>query len=233
MLYHAMYDVLCCYLLHILYCLYYSGMIGDGPKWMCGVDILPQDALIYSFGSNGDTSFERAVNKITSSTNIFIFDPTLDDEKRLKVAKSNNFTTLIEVGLSANGTTNFNVSGVSLPVRGMKEHMAALGHSDRKINVLKVDIDGSEYKSFRNLKVGECVGADVFVDQLLIEVHTFFNKEKLLMKLMQRFAKCNLRLFNKERNAWGCDGYNCVEYSFVAPSFAFEVFKSTHPSCGA
>jgi hypothetical protein len=221
----------------VLLFIFITYVIGDGPKWMCGVDILLQDALIYSFGSNGDTSFERAVNEITSSTNIFIFDPTLDDKKRQNVAKTNKFTTLVEVGLSASGSTGFNATidkaKVWLPALGLKEHMAALGHSDKKIDVLKVDVEGSEYDSFRNLQIGECVDADVYVDQLLIEVHKHGESGSLLKNLMETFAKCNLRLFSKERNAWGCNGYNCVEYSFVAPSFAFEVFTSTHPSCEA
>ena len=202
---------------------------GDGPKWMCGVDILKSDALIYSFGSNGITSFEQAINKISHSDNIFIFDPTLTPAKRAAV-KEVKFP-LIEIGLVGKTNQNEFDGKVSklYPTRTLPDHMRHLGHANKKINVLKVDIEGSEYSAFSDIVIGECATADILVDQLLIEVHGV--DRNLVISLMKMLHKCNMRLFSKERNGWGCHGWYCLEYSFVSPSFAFEVFQSTHPSC--
>ena len=49
---------------------------GDGPKWVCGVDTLNKSALVYSFGSQGDTQFEDDIQARVSTDNIFIFDPS-------------------------------------------------------------------------------------------------------------------------------------------------------------
>lgn len=202
--------------------------VGDGPKWMCGAEFLKSDALVYSFGSNGDTSFERAINNITKTTNIFIFDPTLTSFKRKKVHSEVPFR-LTEVGLLGKNSTGFKVKRRWYPARSLPDHMAQLGHTGATINVLKVDIEYSEYAAFKDVVVGECAHADVLIDQLLIEVHGIDRVQ--LVPLFDQFEKCNLRLFSKERNGWGCSGYLCVEYSFVAPSFAFDVFRRTHLMC--
>lgn len=59
------------------------------------------------------------------------------------------------------------------------------------------------------------------VDQLLIEMHNPKSKEtpKLLNKFFKATDKAKLRIFHKERNSWGCDGYRCVEYAFVSEDF--------------
>ena len=202
--------------------------VGDGPKWMCGVQYLKSDSLVYSFGSDGDTSFERAVHNITKTSNIFIFDPTLTVKKRKKVYREVPYT-LTEVGLLGKNGTGFTYHKKWFPARSLPDHMTQLGHVGATINVLKVDIEGSEFAAFRDVVIGECAHADVQIDQLLVEVHG--TDRGVLVPFMQQLAKCNLRLFSKERNGWGCSGYLCVEYSFVAPSFAFDVFRGTHSSC--
>ena len=45
---------------------------GDGPKWMCGIDTLPDNALVYSFGCNGDTQVEE-VDVLLPRTYIYLF----------------------------------------------------------------------------------------------------------------------------------------------------------------
>lgn len=52
------------------------GQIGDGGKWVCGLSQLKSPCLIYSLGSNGDPSFELAINTATSGEcEIYTFDP--------------------------------------------------------------------------------------------------------------------------------------------------------------
>ena len=49
---------------------------GDGPKCVCGMDTLKDTALVYYFGSNGETQFEEDVWKRLRTPDIFIFDPS-------------------------------------------------------------------------------------------------------------------------------------------------------------
>ena len=59
------------------------------------------------------------------------------------------------------------------------------------------------------------------VDQLLIELHDpkKSNSPQMLNDFFLGADKAKLRIFHKERNHWGCDGYKCVEYAFVSESF--------------
>jgi hypothetical protein len=49
---------------------------GDGPKWACALDTLNSSALVYSFGSNGNTDFEEGVRERVHTPHIYIFDPS-------------------------------------------------------------------------------------------------------------------------------------------------------------
>lgn len=56
------------------------GVLGDGGKWMCDPTAVTRSpCVIYSFGSNGDTSFEASLvqNHGGGNCDIHIFDPTL------------------------------------------------------------------------------------------------------------------------------------------------------------
>lgn len=37
------------------------GRAGDGGKWVCNPEMIPENALVYSFGSNGEFGFEQNV----------------------------------------------------------------------------------------------------------------------------------------------------------------------------
>jgi len=53
------------------------GHVGDGGKWVCGVDILKERECIgYSYGVNHDLSFELELIERTGCK-IFAFDPTV------------------------------------------------------------------------------------------------------------------------------------------------------------
>ena len=52
--------------------------LGDNGKWLCGVRTLLQkdNCIVYSVGSNGETSFEQDLLRRTNCE-VHIFDPTL------------------------------------------------------------------------------------------------------------------------------------------------------------
>ena len=57
---------------------------GDGPKFVCGVDVLAERAaregcLVYSVGSNNDIRFEKAVYDYMKGCEVHTFDPSMGD----------------------------------------------------------------------------------------------------------------------------------------------------------
>ena len=92
------------------------GKLSDGGKWVCGVDAFLHrpGCVVYSFGSNGDTSFEEAVLNRTACA-VFTFDPTLAPAVQARVEAVPGIT-FQAVGLSAaDGDTV--IGGRTLPVR--------------------------------------------------------------------------------------------------------------------
>jgi hypothetical protein len=174
---------------------------GDGPKWMCGVESLPARALVYSFGSNGDVSFENSLRQLVPGAEFYVFDPTLT-ESNAEIVRSNNYP-LIESGLVGLTRTSFTYKSRVFPAKDLQAHMLSLGHKSRVIDVLKIDIEGSEYEALSAFRIGSCRGADIKVDQLLMEMHVIDNDNtKLIRDLIQNLHSCGMKLFSKERNHW-------------------------------
>ena len=78
------------------------------------------------------------------------------------------------------------------------------------------------------------------VDQVLIELHHTKVGRRLrgdFGRTLQRFFaaadRAKLRITNKERNQWGCDGYRCVEYALVSESFLREANGAVMCATGA
>ena len=61
---------------------------------------------------------------------------------------------------------------------------------------------------------------DLVVDQIQIELHP---QQKVSFEEIREFFshvdKAGMRIMHKERNAWGCKGWRCLEYAFVSESF--------------
>lgn len=49
-------------------------------RFLCGLHMLPPDAPLFSFGSNGDFRFEDAVRGAAPSIPVVVFDPTMSQE---------------------------------------------------------------------------------------------------------------------------------------------------------
>jgi len=108
------------------------GNSGDGGKWVCGGRFLKSPCVIYSFGSAGDTSFERDISQF-SSCEIHTFDPSV---KVLGFMPSNaQFHRLGIFGEEKNISVG--------PVTTLKKIMDSLGH--KFIDILKIDVEYSEW----------------------------------------------------------------------------------------
>ena len=190
---------------------------GDGPKFVCGVNVLKQTdrCLVYSIGSAYDFSFEFAVRKAAPACEIHTFDGTMDLASRP-----------LSPQVSVDGIYfhNWNVvdscetTRLAVPSRCMKEILKELNHTARVITWLKIDCEGCEFTV-----MPEILRSVHQIDQVMIEVHGLdVSKVLTIFKFFREFG---LEVFHKERNHWGCDGYRCVEFSLMSLQYAKNVLQ--------
>ena len=156
----------------------------DGGKWICGLaelgiaaaaavrskagsrslESIPQSppCVLYSIGSNYDTSFEDHVSNVTASQcEVHIYDPTLAVTKSQKALDKwqaalpyNYHVHAVAITGTRNGTTldfesNYGGGVHSYPALSLREAMAANNHASATI--LKFDIDGFDLDLIRNV----------------------------------------------------------------------------------
>jgi hypothetical protein len=168
------------------------GRLGDGGKWVCGMSIyegLPapqtvpenveareksahaQDGLVmYSFGINGESSFEAEMLERVPSARIWGYDFSVDSWGPQIAPKHRHRTFFQKVGL---GKTDDHDS--SPPFWTLPSLMKANNHT--YIDILKIDVEGSEYDAldtmmdaFENTKSAS--GKNVLpIGQVMIELH--------------------------------------------------------------
>ena len=149
-------------------------------------DFVTKDSIVYSFGIGEDITFDRELIALTGCQ-IHGFDPTPKSINWLKSANPPENFMFHEYGIdSKNGDVTFflpenpeHVSGtavqtndvrtnsISVPMKNLETICNELGHN--KIDVLKIDIEGSEYSVIPNI-----LSSNIEIKQLLIEFHDRF-----------------------------------------------------------
>ena len=200
---------------------------GDGPKFVCGVDYLrelyadnqkeqQQPCLVYSIGSNNLIDFEKSV-KQDIGCEIHTFDPTLKSR-----FVGGAYASFHPWGLGIDGTTQTASRSTTFTAYSLDRIMKRLGHTDRRINILKIDCEGCEYDTmppvFEAISEGK-----LKIDQILIEMHRrgsdYHPHFEAPTAFFEAADKAGFRITHKERNHWGCDGYKCVEYALVSNDY--------------
>ena len=210
-------------------------LLHDGPKWMCGAAYHPAPCTLVSLGSNFDDRFERAMYAAAGCRS-YIVDPTLAQHPK----KLNAFSSSLAASIGASVNASFGVGkdGDLLNIMGMKSKTPLLGlrrllierypGPTRHVSVLKVDVEGAEYDVLRDA-YRMCADGELSVDQLVVEFHAGLAlksgklREYTVRDLYDAFAnasRCDLMLHHKERNGWGCDGFACIEFSWVSATHA-------------
>ncbi|KAG6380486.1 methyltransferase domain-containing protein [Boletus reticuloceps] len=122
------------------------GVMGDGGKWVCGLErIIPKKkCVMYSFGINGESSFEADIMKVAPGCELYGYDfsvnsfgPEIELESDLK-RRSHFFS----YGL---GPKDAFTPADNPKFYSLRTLMARNGHDF--IDVLKVDIEGGEFDS--------------------------------------------------------------------------------------
>ena len=188
----------------------------DGGKWLCDPDAMrrpePEQpgCLVYSVGSEKDTGFERAM-VAEHGCEVHTFDHSV--EPRWVPPP---YLSYHRVGLGAGERM------ASLP-----QMVEKLGHTERVIDVLKIDCEGCEYALLPLLEDGGCARFPPNIRQVLIEVHatpedmakapTPFEgmvAGERTHRLLQGFARHGFAVFHKEPNIFAMGG-QFVEYALV------------------
>ena len=201
------------------------GRIGDGGKWVCNVDRLAKQStcVVYSFGSNGEISFEEdLIERTRGLCEVHIFDPTLTDETKgnnnwfngpeandLRKGKELPHIHWYAEGLGdAHRVVKFDRGG-NITVRSLTYFMAQLGH--KNLDILKIDIEGMEIPTFMNsiFKLPRLP-----FRQLLIEFHV--GDPPPIMLWFEQAERMGLRMYSKDIMQYGACNPLCrnVEISF-------------------
>jgi hypothetical protein len=205
---------------------------GDGPKFVCGIDLLASkegNCLVYSVGSANMIDFEISI-KHHLGCETHTFDPTID------TFVGDEYATFHPWGLGEDGKEE-STNGRNFTTMSLETIYSALGHNKkdnkRKIDIFKIDCEMCEWTVMLPIFAAIASG-NLEVDQIQIELHAFDSEianEKSLKVFFEAADAAKMRIFHKERNQWGCEGYMCLEYSFVSESFLREA-NSKVMDCG-
>ena len=154
--------------------------------WYICPDTITRDSIVYSFGVGEDISFDLEMTKRFDCA-VYAFDPTPRSVEWMKSQELPQRFHFFEYGIAGyDGMAKFNPpenpehvsytmldrpstshSAIEAKVYRLETIMNMLGH--KKIDVLKMDIEGGEYEVIEDL-----TKADIEIGQLLVEFHHRF-----------------------------------------------------------
>jgi len=160
------------------------GKLGDGGKWVCGMELLEKKSscVIYSFGISGETSFEQEMLERTKCE-LFGYDASVSG-----ISASQDYGKRVHFNKLWGGDE------VSETTTTIGEAMRKNGHT--KIDLLKVDIEGSEFKLLK--QVIDEFGDELPFTQLLLEIH--MNTFTSLYEFFNILERAGLRPVRNELN---------------------------------
>ncbi|MCL6293416.1 FkbM family methyltransferase [Jejuia spongiicola] len=164
---------------------------GDYTGFYVCPNLLNNQSIVYSFGIGEDISFDKAIIN-SHKCKVFGFDPTPKSINWVNAQSTpvnfnfNNFG----IGINTEDTLFYlpankeHVSGslkkhsnvtdkksVKVHMKSFQDITSLLGH--KKIDLLKMDIEGAEYDVIESI-----LKSDVVIDQILIEFHDRFFDDK-------------------------------------------------------
>jgi len=156
-----------------------------GGCWVATDNLDKEELVVFSFGLGEDITFDLEMTK-HFECKVYGFDPTPKSIRYIESLQFNKNFKLIKCALSDTcGVLQFNLPDNENLVSGSLEkinsqNIIEVDSKDlqticteldiEKIDILKMDIEGSEYKVIRNM-----IENKIFPKQLLIEYHHFFD----------------------------------------------------------
>ncbi|XP_070196002.1 uncharacterized protein [Littorina saxatilis] len=152
--------------------------------------------LVYSFGIRNDFSFDDAVASVYGC-NVSSFDPSMDANNH----RHSSMVTYYKLGLGGKGG-QLEEKGEQLKaenhwtVKSMSDIKKMLGHQDRILDVVKIDIETSEWPALADMAAS---GELSTVRQLLMEFHIYGGSDAGLMRrrvsVIRLLEKAGFRTF--------------------------------------
>ncbi|KAG9316855.1 hypothetical protein JVU11DRAFT_2927 [Chiua virens] len=210
------------------------GVMGDGGKWVCGLErIVPKkQCVMYSFGVNGESSFEADIMKAAPGCEVWGYDFSV-----------NSFGPEIELESDLKRRSHFfpyalgpkdAFSAVDEPkMYTLRTLMERNGHDF--IDVLKIDIEGNEFESLE-VFIDSFHGEPLPFGQLQLEVHartSDYQDFPNFLKWWEKVEAAGLRPFFSEPNLVYVNLVrgvrpDLIEYSFINIRGSHEL-ASDHP----
>lgn len=180
----------------------------DGHKWICGLNAIKGNPVVYSFGSFGEQSFEVDLLKVRPDADINIFEIV---PSRLPPQNERNPKIKYHaIGLGGYEKDNYPSNS---NVKPLWELMNFLNHT--YIDILKMDIEGFEFTFLKH-------EPHIFhrIGQFQVELHVKRSKgwfaKKIVEDAVYFVEKCEeygLRLFSNEPNL--LNTFRAAELSFI------------------
>jgi hypothetical protein len=201
-----------------------GNVLGDGAKYVCNLHHVKQQpsCLYYGIGVDGEVYFEEALVPLMGAQQCekHAFDPTEGVTLGTMTSHLKSLGIVFhEWGLNdADGEFDIGWSrylGYTLDTIKRK-----LGHVGRTIDILKMDIEGSEWSVLAAL-LNNCERAEPFAHQLLVEFHSPHYLK--LLAMINSLDQCGYRVFYTDYNLY-C--MHCIELALVHENF---IKCQTHP----
>lgn len=178
------------------------GNIVDGGWDIChDVQFRPKPpCIVYSFGINYDFSFDEDMEK-TYGCDVFCFDPSM----KTADYKHSDHISFYNVGLG-DRNKEVTVSGETWKLKTLRTIQKELGHTNRKIDVLKIDIEGNEISTIPEMISS---GALNNVVQLCLEFHHYYDLGSL-----RKLYDIGFRIFWAHQNPFAAFYANGESYSY-------------------
>ncbi|CAH1786682.1 unnamed protein product [Owenia fusiformis] len=184
------------------------------------------NCIVYSFGIGLDWSFDDALAK-RKRCEIYSFDPTIGKKRH----KRGDYIHFFDIGLEDKNRKN---SSKGFETKTFDTIIKENGHTNKIIDMLKVDIEGSEWAVIPNMfKTGMLHN----IKQLAMEIHTFGRNTsiefyKRAYRAMEMLDKAGFRRYYSEPNdhcryfspfdtgrrpvkRWGCYNVYYININFV------------------
>ncbi|PPQ65698.1 hypothetical protein CVT24_012116 [Panaeolus cyanescens] len=194
------------------------GALGDGGKWVCGLSRVEKkpDCIVYSFGINKESSFERDVLAKTEHCTIYGYDFSVKSFGPEIMSNVSHRTHFKPYGLSGE---NKHGPSDDPPMYTLPTLLKMNGH--KYIDILKVDVESHEFDTLARL-IHHYIesGEPLPFGQLQLEIHLWDKTFEHFLRWFEMLEDAGLRPFWTEPNLV-FQNYNqyhtpdLAEYSFL------------------
>ena len=177
------------------------GTLNDGGKTLCNVKQFLSDSrcLIYSFGVRYTCRVEQLIHEEYAHCEILMFDPTSAEFFKTSPCCRQSNMQCIETALGGGQDV---ADTVGMAGDTLTEIMRRHGHVRRKINLLKMDIEGSEYGAMEYHMNNAQTASFPAVDLLLMEIHALSKPavRERAARIIEWLENIGLSVYYVERN---------------------------------